>query len=182
MKKEMALLFLSLFLFLVVAGMTLANNNTNSNQIGQVQSNYSNSNQTGQENAMQLRVQNQKQEYTFKNNQGQENKVKVQENNRLRVNMSNGEQKELKLLPEVASETARQRLMMNGFNLTLKEVGNGTNMSVRYRAEGEKQVRILGLFKSNAKVYVELDSDTGEVLENKSPWWYSLSTGKNQIN
>ena len=36
---------------------------------------------------------------------------------------------------------------------------------------------MLGLFKVKAKVSVDVDSETGEILKTHKPWWAFLATG-----
>lgn len=98
---------------------------------------------------------------------------------KLRVNLSNGEQRDVKILPDVASERAIQVFQSRNITVQLKEVGNGTNSSLVYEADGEKEVKILGFINAKAKVQATIDSNTGEVTNVAGPWWSFLASGFN---
>jgi hypothetical protein len=68
-----------------------------------------------------------------------------------------------------ASENSR-------FNITLKEVGQGNETRAAYHAEAQKEFRILGLIKKQAKVQAEIDAETGEVISSKKPWWAFIAS------
>ena len=91
--------------------------------------------------------------------------------------LSNGRKAEIKIMPETASEKAIERLGELGFNITLKEVGQGENAKAVYNVEAEKQGKMLGLFKIKGKVSAEIDAETGEVIKVKKPWWSFLASG-----
>lgn len=101
---------------------------------------------------------------------------------KFRVNMSNGVQKEVKIMPETASERAIERLRLkncnesNGCRIELKEVGNKERARVAYEVRAEKEAKVLGLFKKKMKVQVEIDAETGEVIKSKKPWWAFLAS------
>ena len=101
---------------------------------------------------------------------------------RLRVNLSNGKQKEVKVLPDVASQRAVQVFKSRNVTVQLKEVGNGTNSGVVYEAETEKEVKIFGFINTKAKVQATIDSNTGEVTNLVRPWWSFLASGFNSGN
>ncbi|VVB77953.1 Uncharacterised protein [uncultured archaeon] len=89
--------------------------------------------------------------------------------------LSNGKKAEIKIMPETASQKAIQRLGELGFNITLKEVGNGNETRVVYELTAEKEGKMLGLFKIKGKVSSEVDAETGEVILVKKPWWAFLA-------
>ena len=60
----------------------------------------------------------------------------------------------MKILPEVASQRAKERLGELGFNVTLKEVGNNKTI---YEVSGDKQGKMFGLFKVKGKVSADID-------------------------
>ena len=80
-------------------------------------------------------------------------------------------------MPETASEKAIERLGELGFNITLKEVGQGENAKAVYNVEAEKQGKMLGLFKIKGRVSAEVDAETGEIIKIKKPWWAFLASG-----
>lgn len=92
---------------------------------------------------------------------------------RIRARMSDGRKAEVKIMPETASLRARERLGELGFNITLKEVGK----KAVYDVEGEKEAKVLGMFKKRARVNAEIDAETGEVTKVKKPWWAFAATG-----
>lgn len=89
--------------------------------------------------------------------------------------LSNGKDSEIKVMPETASAKAIERLSELGFNVTLKEVGNGDNAKAFYFVSGEKDTKILGFINAKAKVSVEVDAVSGEVLRVNKPWWSFLA-------
>ncbi len=101
---------------------------------------------------------------------------------RLRVNLSNGEQKDIKVLPDVASQRAIQVFQNRNITVVLKQVGNGTNASVVYDAMTNKTVSILGLFRARAQINAQIDSETGQVISINKPWWYFLTFGSGTLN
>jgi hypothetical protein len=78
----------------------------------------------------------------------------------------------VKILPEVASQRAKERLGELGFNVTLKEIGNNKTV---YEVSGEKQGKIFGLFNVMGKVSVDIDAETGDVIKMHKPWWSLLA-------
>jgi eight-cysteine-cluster-containing protein len=84
--------------------------------------------------------------------------------------IKNNETKEVKLLPDQVREKVRERLQrqLEDENITLNE--NGT-----YEYEGKKQARLFFLFPIKVKVRTELDSETGNILRLRVPWWAFLA-------
>ena len=80
-------------------------------------------------------------------------------------------------MPSVASETAIQKLGELGFNITLKEVGNGDDAKLIYELEAEKEGKIFGLFRAKGKVQALINAETGEVEKINKPWWAFLASG-----
>jgi len=95
---------------------------------------------------------------------------------KVRAKLSNGQDKEIKIMPNTASKIALSKLRSQNRTLELKEVGEGNDLSVVYFSEANKTVKFLGLFKLRYKLNAMIDSETGEVLELKdSPWWSFLA-------
>jgi len=103
-------------------------------------------------------------------NEGNESKLKV--------NLSNGEEREVKVLPDVASQNAIDVFRSRNITVELKEVGDGTNKEVVYEADGEKEVKLFGFIKVQAKLKARVDSNTGEVSDFEKPWWSFLVTSE----
>ncbi len=83
----------------------------------------------------------------------------------------------VKILPETASQRAKERLGELGFIITLKEVGTGNNTRMIYEAEAEKPVKLFGFIKTKAKVSAQVDAETGEIIKTKKPWWSFMASG-----
>jgi hypothetical protein len=96
-------------------------------------------------------------------------------NSKLYVETSAGN-KEIKIMPETASEKAIERLGELNFTIELKEVGKGEEVKVVYEAKAKKQGRFLGLFKVKGEVSTDIDSETGEIISTKKPWWSFLAS------
>ncbi|MDP2947426.1 MAG: PepSY domain-containing protein [Nanoarchaeota archaeon] len=90
--------------------------------------------------------------------------------------LSNGRKAEIKIMPETASAKAIEKLGELGFNITLKETGEGNSTKAVYELSSEKQGKFLGLFKTKGKVKVYVDTETGEIIKVRKPWWAFLAT------
>jgi hypothetical protein len=102
---------------------------------------------------------------------------------RLRVHHLNGRNTEVKIMPNVASETALRRLRLrvcnesNNCTLELKEVAVGRNNTrAAYELQAERHFRILWLFRVKAQIRAQVDAENGEVLSEKGPWWAFLAS------
>jgi len=98
------------------------------------------------------------------------------DNVEMRVNLSNGEEKEIKILPNVASQTAINVFKNKNITVELKEVKRGNNTAIVYEASSEKRVRLFGLFNVVAPLKTQIDSETGKVINFNKPWWYFLTS------
>lgn len=78
--------------------------------------------------------------------------------------------KEIKIMPDTASETAWEKLGALGFKIELKDTGKPETAPV-YEASLKKDVRILGLFKAQMTVKTKIDAQTGEAGKVIKPWW-----------
>jgi len=109
------------------------------------------------------------------------NLTKEKENNKtkLKMKLSSGKNSEIKIMPETASIIAIQKLMIkncapeNNCTIILKEVGKNETAKAVYEMQIEKQVRILGMFKTKVQARAEVDVETGEI-KIKKPWWAKL--------
>ncbi len=98
---------------------------------------------------------------------------------RIHVNLSNGRNAEVKVMPSTASETALQRLGLKvcepgNCTIELKEVGKGDEAEPAYEIEATTEGKFLGLFKTRAKVKTQVSAETGEVLRVKKPFLTSV--------
>ncbi len=103
-------------------------------------------------------------------------------NTELRFHMSNGQNAEVMIMPNVASETALQQLRLrvcnesNNCTIELKAVGQGNQTKAAYQVQAEKQYKVFGLFRARARVNAEVDAETGEVINTNKPWWVAISS------
>jgi len=104
----------------------------------------------------------------------------------LQARLSNGENAEIKIMPDVASLTALARLRLrvcsedNNCTIELKEVGQGNQTRAAYELRAEKQARVLGLFRARMQVASQVDAETGEVIAERRPWWSFLATEQDE--
>ena len=94
--------------------------------------------------------------------------------------MSNGLNAEVKIMPDVVSEIALNRLRIkcnetNNCSLQLQEVGVGNQTRIQYEVQAKKEARVLGIFKTQMNVKANIDAETGEVIDIDKPWWAFLA-------
>ena len=103
-----------------------------------------------------------------------------EENNRTYVDF-HGYKKEVKIMPDTASERALERLRLkvcnesNNCTITLKDVGNNQT-EMQYELQVERHYKLLGMFKTKAQVRAEIGAESGNVTITKNPWWAFLAT------
>jgi len=96
----------------------------------------------------------------------------------LNAKLSNGEKKEVKVMPDEAEEAALESVKLracnseNNCNLTLKEEKN----QLKYELQLERHSRILAIFQKKMQVKTEIDAETGEVTNIAKPWWAFIAT------
>lgn len=102
---------------------------------------------------------------------------------RVRAKFSNGKQEGIKIMPEVAAKKALRALKLhecsNNCSIVLKEVGSGNSTKLAYQMNANVTARVFGLFRARAKVQTQIDSQTGQVILKKRPWWSFLASWKN---
>ncbi|MFH1420925.1 MAG: hypothetical protein ABIG30_03065 [Candidatus Aenigmatarchaeota archaeon] len=104
----------------------------------------------------------------------------TQNQTRLKVKLSNGNNSEVKVMPDTASKKAMERLKIrvcseeNSCQIELKEVGIGEQIKVAYEVRVQKQAKFLGLFEIRMQVQAQVDAENGEVIQIKKPWWAFL--------
>ena len=107
---------------------------------------------------------------------------KIQNKTRLKMHFSNGNESEIKIMPDSASERALEKLRLKNCNETnnciiqLKEVGKGKQIKAAYEIQVERHFKLLGLFKAKAMEKAQVDAQTGETVIVKKPWWAFLAT------
>ena len=99
---------------------------------------------------------------------------------KLKVKASNGLGSEIKIMPDVASERALERLRLhtcsseNNCTIVLKDVSvEREEDRFAYALKVKKKVRYFGIFPGEREIEAEVDSETGEVDVNK-PWFVSM--------
>ncbi len=108
-------------------------------------------------------------------------KQETQTGTKLQVELSNGKNAEVKLMPDTASEKALERLRIkvcseeNNCQIELKEVGKGEEVKAAYEVKVQKQAKFLGLFKTKMQVQAQVDAENGEIIQEKRPWWSFLA-------
>ena len=104
------------------------------------------------------------------------------------VNLNNGRNAEVKIMPNVASATALARLRLKVCNesrncsIELKEVGQGNKTRLVYEARAKKTFRILGMFKNREQVQTQIDAETGEVVATNRPWWAWMASEEDEAD
>jgi hypothetical protein len=100
---------------------------------------------------------------------------------KLKVKLSDGSKREIKIMPDTASETALERLRLrvcsseNNCTIELKEVPVGNNKTLAYEVQVQRHMRILALFQAKAQVRAEISAENGEIIVVKKPWWAFLA-------
>ncbi len=104
----------------------------------------------------------------------------AQNGTKLQVKLSNGLNAEIKVMPDVASETALAKLGAKceerNCTIELKEVGTGNRTRAAYEIKTQKQAKVLGLFRAQMQVQAQIDAENGEIIQAKKPWWAFLAT------
>jgi len=101
---------------------------------------------------------------------------------KLSVQLSNGKNAEVKLMPDEASQKAMQQLRLkvcseeNGCQIELKEVGNGEQLRAAYEVRAQKQTKLFGIFGMDMNVQAQVDAETGEIIRENKPWWAFLAS------
>lgn len=101
---------------------------------------------------------------------------------KFRAKLSNGRNAEIKIMPNVASERALERLRLRNCTesqnctIELREVGQGNQSRLAYEVQAERHARILGLFQAKMQVQAQVDAETGELIRVGKPWWAFLAT------
>ena len=124
-----------------------------------------------------------KKKLRVRNVEAHTNMEMVQEQNRVRVTLSNGRSAELKIMPDTASERALERLRLNvcseenNCQIELKEVGE----KVAYEVRVEKKSKVFGLFRARMQVQAQVDAENGEIIRSKKPWWAFLASETDEV-
>jgi len=107
---------------------------------------------------------------------------KVGDKTKLFAQMSNGQNAEVKVMPDVASEKALERLKLktcseeNECQIELKEVGSKKKAQMAYELQTQRQAKVLGMFKAQLKVTAQVSAEDGEIIRVKKQWWAFLAS------
>lgn len=93
---------------------------------------------------------------------------------RFKAKLSDGSEKEVKVLPQQASEIAREQFISRDIEIEIRERTDRNVPQVVYYIESGKEGRFLGVFKLRMRVDGEIDAETGELIELNKPWWAFL--------
>ena len=93
----------------------------------------------------------------------------IVDENKLLLETSTGN-KEIKFMPNAASEMALNKLKLMDFEIELKDVGKPV-----YEIEGTKDVKILGFISAKMSINSQVDADSGLILRTNKPWWSFLA-------
>jgi len=136
--------------------------------------------------ASQLRVQTNTQAGTTLQAGNSEAKTSMKmsqgEDGKAYAELSNGMNAEIKVMPDTASQRALEVLGAKceetGCKIELKEVGKKEETKAAYEVQAKKQVKVLGLFKSQMNTEAQVDAETGEVIRTRNAWWGFLASKK----
>jgi hypothetical protein len=78
--------------------------------------------------------------------------------------------KELNIFPDELQKKIREKIQTRLENQTLKLDENGI-----YQMRAEKRARLFGIFPVKATIQAEINSETGEIIRIKNPWWGFLA-------
>ncbi|MFH1711563.1 MAG: hypothetical protein ABH840_04585 [Nanoarchaeota archaeon] len=130
----------------------------------------------GERNEIKIRVRNQTARTTLNITES------VDENNNTILIVQKGNQaREIKIMPDTASERALERLRIkvcnesNNCTIELKEVPVGKVERLVYEIQIQRHYKLLGLFRAKAQNKVQVDAENGEIIQTKKPWWAFLA-------
>ena len=107
---------------------------------------------------------------------------KVGDKTKLFATLSNGKNSEIKIMPNIASETALEKLKLKtcseeeGCQIELKEVGSGDKMTFAYELKTQKRAKVFGLFGAKMQVQAQVNAEDGELIRTKKSWWAFLAS------
>jgi len=95
----------------------------------------------------------------------------VIEEKKLMMETSQGN-KEVKVMPSTASETAINQLKLKNYEIELKDIGKPV-----YEITGKKDVKVIGFIHAEMVVKSQINAETGAVEKTEKPWWSFLAKG-----
>ncbi len=114
-----------------------------------------------------------------------ESKLQIREEiegnlSRIKIKRSDGNETELKVLPDRASEIAREQLKARNVSIEIREIRERNIPKVVYHAEGDRHGKFLGIFKIRARYEAQINPETGEAINFNGPWWAFLITSDSE--
>jgi len=104
----------------------------------------------------------------------------VENKTQLETQLSNGRNVEIKIMPDVASVTALQRLRLMNCDgecqIELREVGQGEQIKLAYELKTQRNSKVFGLFGARMNVQAQVDAESGELIRIQKPWWAFLAS------
>lgn len=97
-------------------------------------------------------------------------KIKVEED---KIYMK---EKELKVMPDTASEVAIKKLGEKYVEIELKDTGKGDEVQPVYEVKAKKKAKLFGLFGIKMTIETAVDAESGKVSKVKKPWWNFLAS------
>ena len=82
----------------------------------------------------------------------------------------NNETREINILPDHVQEKIRERIKSKLQNQTIELDEEGI-----YRIQGKKKARLFFIFPVRERVRMQIDSETGQVIKVRNPWWGFLA-------
>ena len=107
---------------------------------------------------------------------------KSQNKTKLKTQLSNGRNAEIKVMPDTASEGALERLRLKncieeqGCTIELKEIGKGNETELAYELKTQRQSRVFGIIKTPMQVQAQVNAESGEIIRIKKPWWAFIAS------
>ncbi|MBU1203727.1 MAG: PepSY domain-containing protein, partial [Nanoarchaeota archaeon] len=78
--------------------------------------------------------------------------------------------KEVKIMPSTASETAINQLKLKNYEIELKDVGRPV-----YEITGKKDVKVIGFINAEMAIKSQINAETGAIEKTEKPWWSFLA-------
>jgi len=104
---------------------------------------------------------------------------RVQNETKFYANLSNGRNAEIRIMPDMASQTALQRLNLRNCtddcSIELKEANIGDQVRAVYEVQAQRNSKVFGIFSARMQVQAQVDAETGEILQINKPWWAFLA-------
>ncbi len=104
---------------------------------------------------------------------------RAQNETKIYAKLSNGRNAEIKIMPDMASRAALQRLNLRNCtddcNIELKEANLGNQVRAVYEVRAQRNSKVFGIFSARMQVQAQVDAETGEIIQVNKPWWAFLA-------